>query len=148
MAKTKDNREWKQAFLARGKDDTAYTAYKSDETKELFYSHPTKPFLYDREGELIGFRGSDNKPHFHSPDKGWGMSDKELSKVKSVGPIVNEYLGVLKTGGYHKGKESTMYKLGGYATAKSTLSKTPEQGIRKTEDLIMNKLTKVEEPSI
>ena len=145
MSENKLKREWKKAFLARSKDDTAYTAYKSDETKEIFYSHPTKPFLYDREGELIGFRGSDNKPHFHSPDKGWGMSDKELSKVKSVGPIVNKYLG-MDSG--RKGKESTMYKLGGYGTAKSTLSKTPEQGIRKTEDLIMNKLTKVEEPSI
>ena len=150
--KHKDNRKWKPAFLAYGENNIKYTAYKSDETKELFYSHPTKPFLYDKEGELIGFRGSDKKPHFHAPDKGWNMSDSEFSKIKSVGPIVNKYLGVLGTGPFSEGKEGTMYKLGSYSGVKSTLSKNPQQDIRRNEnknfmDSLMNDLKKTEQPN-
>ena len=130
----KKERDWKMAFYARAKDRTLYTAYASDPTKETFYSHPTKPFLYDKGGSRIGFRGSDAQPHFHEPPKGWGLKEEEMEKYRNVGPIVNQYLGKAR---------GRMSELGEYKDVLSPLSKmNPNQDIRRTSlnDKIMNKL--------
>jgi len=119
------DRSWKKAFFAKSKDMTQYTAWSNDETKELFYEHPTKPFLYNKEGTLIGYRGSDKQAHFGIPKKGWGISKDEMLKYENVGPISNKYIG---TG---KGK---MLEYGKYSDRLSPLSKmNPNQDIRKSD---------------
>jgi len=124
MAGEKD-RSWKKAFFATSKDRTQYTAWGSDETKELFYEHPTKPFLYNKGGSLIGYRGSDQQAHFSNPKKGWGLGENEMSKYSNVGPIVNKYLG---TG------SGRMSEYGKYSDVLSPLSKmNPNQDIRRSD---------------
>ena len=135
------NKTWKKSFFARDKTGVMYTAMRNDETKEMFYSHPTKPYLYDSSGQLIGYRGSDNQAHFGAPKKGWGSNKEKIKKAENVGPIVNKYLG---TG------TGTMAQLGTYSDVISPLSKTtgPEDIRRpKTEDAIMQVLKEIDKPS-
>ena len=129
----KDTRNWKRSFQAYSKKGTQYTAYSEPDTKELFYAHPTKPLLYSGKGELLGFRGSDNKFHFHEPEKGWGSLN--MDKYRNVGDIVNKYLG--KPG-------SSMEKYGQYSTVKSMMSKAVPQNIRRTsiEDNLIDSMKK------
>ena len=72
------NKAWKKSFFARDKTGVMYTALRNDETKEMFYSHPTKPYLYDSSGQLIGYRGSVNQAHFGAPKKGWGSNKEKI----------------------------------------------------------------------